>query len=115
MYHLTHIYLSTWHFIFLLESILNYICILKQIPTFMELHNAQADFLFGFGLCLFNRFCICESEFMENGQSDIGELCFITHCSNIYIVQTSGKFGISCNQGRNVMLPFSRGDSVPLM
>jgi hypothetical protein len=53
MYYLTHIYLSTWNFIFLLQSILSYICILKQIPTFMELHNAQADFLFGFGLGLF--------------------------------------------------------------
>jgi hypothetical protein len=53
MYYLTHIYLSTWNFIFLLESILSYICILKQIPTFMELHIAQADFLFGFGLCVF--------------------------------------------------------------
>jgi hypothetical protein len=58
----------------------------------MELHNAQADFLFGFGLCFVPiGFVFVKVKFMKNGQSFIGELCFITHCSNIYIVQTSGK------------------------
>jgi hypothetical protein len=82
----------------------------------MELHNAQADFLFGFGLCFVSiGFVLVKVSSWRMLTHILVNYAFITHCSNIYIVQTSGKFGMPCNQGRNVMLPFSRGDSVPLM